>query len=361
MIELDEALERFQKCDLEFMGGLANHGPMAAEALVALGHGALIAGFVDAYAPLIPPLEPGRPIPENERAAALGRPERLADWVATFESELLADADWRAVLARSCSELLPGLFAGATHGLLRAAHAVRSLDQADTPPRRRELAFGLAYWAGRYQPLPGVPGARAQRGRGPLASLRALPAVAVARRRPGFFFDAVRVLDDDPAFVESVELADPADRTVSLLLSELCRAAASLYLANPAARIAYVHTLTAPSALRLLAPHLPQDALRAAFGYAFQAAAALHAVSAENPATAGLALDSAPRVASEVERLAEDAAGIRYRAACSLEEHAIKFSEACLREDAIAPDPIFRLAAADAALHLQAPAGRRAC
>ena len=58
MIELDEALERFQKCDLEFMGGLANHGPMAAEALVALGHGALIAGFVDAYAPLIPPLEP---------------------------------------------------------------------------------------------------------------------------------------------------------------------------------------------------------------------------------------------------------------------------------------------------------------
>ena len=55
---------------------------------------------------------------------------------------------------------------------------------------------------------------------------------------------------------------------------------------------------------------------------------------------------------AEAERLAEDPAEIRYRAACSFEEHAIKFSEACLRENALCPDPALRIAAADAALHL---------
>ncbi|MFT5442540.1 MAG: hypothetical protein ACI8W3_001584, partial [Myxococcota bacterium] len=46
----------------------------------------------------------------------------------------------------------------------------------------------------------------------------------------------------------------------------------------------------------------------------------------------------------------------RYRAACSIHEHAILMAEACLREDATAPDRLLRLAAADAALKL-APAG----
>ena len=54
----------------------------------------------------------------------------------------------------------------------------------------------------------------------------------------------------------------------------------------------------------------------------------------------------------EVERCAESLDEVRYRAACSLQEHAIPFAAACLREDAIAPNPRLRLAAADAALRL---------
>ena len=38
------------------------------------------------------------------------------------------------------------------------------------------------------------------------------------------------------------------------------------------------------------------------------------------------------------------------RAAASLEEHVIKFAEACLREDEARPDPRWRLAAADAVI-----------
>ena len=51
MTDLDEALERLQLGGLDYGPGLANHGPMAAEALVALGHPALITGLVDGYAP----------------------------------------------------------------------------------------------------------------------------------------------------------------------------------------------------------------------------------------------------------------------------------------------------------------------
>jgi hypothetical protein len=43
---------------------------------------------------------------------------------------------------------------------------------------------------------------------------------------------------------------------------------------------------------------------------------------------------------------------IRYRAACSVEEHSIKLTEACLREDEIRPDERLRQAAADAALEI---------
>ncbi len=61
---------------------------------------------------------------------------------------------------------------------------------------------------------------------------------------------------------------------------------------------------------------------------------------------------------SAAERIAENPAEIRYRAACSLDDHAVKLAEACLREDALSPDPALRLAAADAALHLGGPQRR---
>ncbi len=235
MTDLDEALERFALTDFEYAGGLANHGPMAAEALTVLGHGALTQGWVDVYAPRLAARKRGTPIAASEQPEALGRPERLPDWAATFEAEL-AQLGWRELADVWLQRLLPGAFAGAGHGLLRVAHALRALAAEDTAPRRRELALGLAYWPGRLQRLPGLPGASPREGCG------------------------------------------------------------------------------------------PQQAFE------------------------GLA----------VERLAAELAEIRYRAACSLEEHAIKFSEACLRENAIEPAPVFALAAADAAIHLDSGAGRGA-
>lgn len=349
MSELDAALERFQASAPEFGPGLANHGPMACEALLRLGHEALIPGFVERYAPRLPPCPQGEPIPESEQRTARGRPARIGDWIVSWQLDLEA-GPWRERLAEAVGELLPGCFASAGHGLLRTAHAVRALGDEDSPLRRRELAYGLGLWSARYQELPGTVGARPA-GVVPAALLATGPVVAPARRRAGLFTEQVAVLDTEVAFDQALAAVDLGDAPLSVL-SSLCAAAARAYLANPGARIAYVHALTIPSALRMLAPLLPSALQREAVGCAVKAAVALHAVSH---------CDGEESAASaEVERLAGDEAETRYRAACSLDDHAIKFSEACLREDRVAPDPALRLAAADAALHMgETP--QRAC
>jgi hypothetical protein len=329
---------------------------MAAEALRALGHPSLIEGLVDVYAPRIRPLRPGEPIAPEARADALGDASRLPDWVATYDRELSRRA-WPELLVEEVDRLLPGLFASACHGLLRVAHGVRAIEDEDTPVRRRELAFGLALWAGRYQELPGTPSARPRADRDAASCLAAIVPVAAERRRPGFFFESVGVLDGDAGFVSVVESFDPAERDVSTLVHEIACSAARLYLANPEQRVAYVHCVTAPASLRLFAHLLPASLARRAVGYALQAALALHAVSS-GPSPGGLAEASA--LAPDVRRLARDEAEIRYRAACSIDEHAVKMAEACLRENAQRPDPFLCLAAADAAIHLDGGAGRGA-
>lgn len=347
MSDLDEALEQFQRRALEYAGGLANHGPMAAEALSHLGHASLIPGLVDVYAPRLGPLETGDVLPEAERQAALGDPRRMPDWVATFDREIV-ERPWQEVLGCWVETLLPGLFAAASHGWLRVAHAVRALSEEENSVRKRELALGFAYWAARYQELPGRPSAAPGGGRDVRASFAAVPKPGPQR---GFFFDAVRVLDDEARFATVIDSFDPGDAEPSAVLGQIAREGARLYLENPGSRIAYVHCVTAPSALRLVLDHLDENTVRRALGYALQTALALHAVSAGNePATPD----------DESVALAENPAEVRYRAACSLEEHAIKFTEACLREDAVASDPVFRLAAADAAIHLDTGDGRGA-
>jgi hypothetical protein len=173
--------------------------------------------------------------------------------------------------------------------------------------------------------------------------------VEESRRRYGLFSEAVLLLEGEPAFANAIAALDLAALDLDAFVSELCVMAAELYLAHPDWRIAYAHCVTAPSALRLLAPYLDGDGRRQAAGYALQTVAALHATHGR----AG-ALDGPPQIGEEVRRVAESRDETRYRAACSVEEHSIKLTEACLREDEIAPDERLRLCAADAALEIGA-------
>ncbi|HIF96815.1 MAG TPA: hypothetical protein EYQ54_07295 [Myxococcales bacterium] len=348
-MELDQALLRFQSSAPEYSGGLSNHGPMVAEALDCLGHEALISAWVDVYAPRLDDRVEGRPIPLPDQAAAMGV-EAFADWRATFEVEL-AGAPWRGVLRGWLPILLPGYFAAGMHGPIRVSHAVRALEADENPIRLGELAAGLGYWASRFQRLPGEPGVEPRPGFGPLRVLEKVPITPAARRRKGFLVDAVSVLEDDENFARTIggtdlETASPGD-----LIGEICARAAHLYIANPSARIAYIHMVTGTAALRLVSGYVDDQNLRRGVGYALQATAALHSTHCEPLGVQKISPDSEETALSWDE--------LRYRAACSLEEHTIKLTEACWREDRIRPSEFFQLAAADAVKHLGASWGGR--
>jgi len=138
--------------------GFANHGPMACEALDHLGRADAIGAWVAAYRTRLDdaPAPAPRPLSDSEWPDALGDAARFPDWLALFEREL-ADRPPAAVVGEWAPRLFPGAVAAATHGLIRTAHGLRALSAADTPPRRLEVANGLAYWAANYQELPGPP------------------------------------------------------------------------------------------------------------------------------------------------------------------------------------------------------------
>ncbi len=116
-----------------------------------------------------------------------------------------------------------------------------------------------------------------------------------------------------------------------------------LYLANVAQGnrhdIAFIHTLTGPSALRLIAPHLQPSSVNTALPYAWQTVAAIHAAFSD--------VDIPPSGSFDVELDADpiSADDLIERALATGDEHAIKYSEACLRENALQPDPVYLTAA----------------
>ena len=347
--EVDLALGILEPFGPEFAGGLSNHGPMVVDALHALGHDGLIAAWVDVYAPRLVDGEGGSPIPSSAWVEALGN-TAYGDWHATFVLEL-QEASWREVVGNWLPRLLPGFFAAATHGPIRVGHALRSLEESESAVRRSELAAALGYWAASFQRLPGSPGCEVRAGFGPGQVLEQVVPLAAERRRRGFLSDAVQALDDEPDFASILAKADLSGRAPGELLGEICATAAGLYLENLSARIAYLHAVTGPAALRLMAEYLDEPAQREGAGYALQSAAALHATFCQTQRGDAML----PGV--EAENFSWDE--LRYRAACSLEEHVIKLTEACWREDRLRPDPRLRMAAADSVAHLGTSMGGR--
>ncbi|HVN28157.1 MAG TPA: questin oxidase family protein, partial [Candidatus Binataceae bacterium] len=153
---IDEAYTIFARTGPEFGGGLSNHGPMASEALAAMGRAEAILPWANRYAKRLDAHpSPTARISPNDWRAALGKEHRVADWIAFFD-DALKEASWRIVLNAWVERLAPGIAAAAFHGVLRTAHAARALGNRETPERRNELAEGLGYWAATYHALPGA-------------------------------------------------------------------------------------------------------------------------------------------------------------------------------------------------------------
>lgn len=318
---LDRALTELHRTDPEFSGGLSNHAPMACEALEALGAPQRIEPFFARYRSRLEPMPPASE--REDWRTAVGRPEARAPLIASMEAELRRSGP-DSLLEATLPQLLPGLIGGAFHGLLRTAHAYRSWTRRASDPRARELAHGLGYWAARYQPLPGTPGARMTPGRDAVATLKRAPIVPDARRNGGLIFERFAVLEEEPSFADAVEQFDPTAQSPDEALDALVSTAARLFVSakKPGAGFVYLHGVTGSAALRLLLPALSEENQRVAVGYLVQAVAAVHATHAHAGA-------SATQAVSAVDA---DPTALAAQAAQSDDEHTIKLAEAALRE-----------------------------
>jgi hypothetical protein len=291
------ALDRLRTTGYYIGDFFANHGPMAAEALAKLGYCDEVDGWLDtnirhhSYAPLPDPTQP-----ITDWQTALGNRSRGGDWVDLFRREL-ADKPWREVLRTWWPRLLPGCAGSLTHGLIRAAHAVRSLREVAQPSELQidELARGLGFWATVFAPVASEP-------------------------RGG---------------------ADLEGAAVDRALSELTAEYAGHYAATkPSFPIPLIHTITAPAAMRLLLPELPEE---------------LHAGSLRTIAAVNREVFTrfgGQRAAANNE-LVEPAKNHSFTtlAAEALDvgdEHAIKICEATSREYAVRPDSRYLSAASTA-------------
>jgi hypothetical protein len=336
---MEDALALLAKTGPEYQGRLANHGPMAAEALVQLERPEAVVPWVESYRKRLREHPPGsQPIDPTAWREALGDGARVGDWIAFF-GRRLDDRPWRAVLGEWVPLLSPGIVAAAFHGVIRTAHAVRSLEQMETPARCRELAEGLGYWAATYRALPESQ-RRAPQRRMPSKAIAQVKAVPAEMRFPGGnITDRLSPLDSFAPFAGVADLVDSTG-DASAFISDLTETFARVYLVNVARRgsvITYIHGVTGPSAMRLLLPHLDVKARSEMLRYGWQAASGLYAASGGIP--------GAPSAVPDPRGSRDD---LIDRALATGDEHAIKFTEACFREYALNPKPVYLEAARDA-------------
>ena len=352
-----EALDRLDGLGPE-MGeaGFVNHGPMAAEALAALGHGDQVGAWVQTWraargfheAP--PPAFDLDSTDQRSWQAALGDHHQLGQWEGLFRREL-AGQPWQDVLARWWPRLIPGLFTRVTHGLIRTAHAVRGLASTTTTTgdaQLTELARALAMWASRYTALPGsatltgrsdVTSAVASLPRTWLDPTDQLPWTEATR-------DRLQRPDQLPGYLPALAALNSGDP--HRLITELTTEFAGIYQAHSeAVPVPLVHTVTAPAAVRLVLPYLPADVHEATVAALWQAnVAMLLAFTVDRRGE-----DTALSTATESDPPPFDE--LIARAVEHGDDHVIKFTEACAREHALRPDP--RFPAAVHAAHQRIP------
>jgi hypothetical protein len=307
---LDEAFERLHTRGPEFRGWLSNHAPMVAEALAAHGQAGAVHRWLDLYSDRLEEFPaPTERVTDADWQQALGDPRRAADWIAYF-SRALAERPWRDVLAVWWPRLLPGLYAAATHGVIRVGHAVRALEAEESAPRRAELAQALGYWAARHLAVSGLttlPGAASAAG-----SLDLVPGIDPPE---GGYLTRLAAVRRLPLWAD--EVADPD--TAKERLTELVRAATHRYATHGhGEETMLVHAATAPNAVLRTLDSLPRALWVPSLHAAWTASAAVTAMYATAPP-----VDYTPPARLTAEEVVE-------RALVHGDEHVIKLTDTAL-------------------------------
>lgn len=317
--EYDEALQRLHGFGPEFDGFLSNHGPMVVEAMWRQDRGSAIHRWTDGYVKrLDPPPAGSAPIGESDWREALGDVRRSGDWIEHFRRQVV-QRPWPEVVAAWWPRLLPGIGAGATHGVIRLGHALQALREEETGPRVDEVVHALAYWATRWQPVPLI------RPQGTRPVVSALEGVPTVDDQSGGIRDRLEQLGGTSGYEEGVAaLAPPTE--VAVDLERLVDAAVVAYgryaSGNPTM---LVHAATAPNAVRMALPSLPEGLARDSYDAAWSATAAV--MAAYKPSRP---LEERPGPAADV---VFDAA-VRHGS-----EHVVKFADAALESFRRTRDP----------------------
>jgi hypothetical protein len=332
---LDEAYERLNATGPEFDGWLSNHGPMAAEAMVRHGQAGQVHRWLDGYMTRLEEFPRGSgPIGAGWQDA-LGDPRRIADWTGYFRREV-NEQPWRQVLGTWWPRLLPGVAAAATHGVIRVGHAVRALRQdGEDAEHLAELAHGLAYWAARWQPVPGTPAAESLRvsthapatagapATGGLAIADALAAVPRIADQSGGILGRLGRLTELPGWAAALtapQIPAPAGE-VGPWLAGLVDAATTRYLRYGHGNgVMLVHSATAPNAILRTLPALDPQLWAPSATAAWAAVAALTSIYSPAAPAAQTALPDPPSGPQAAEETFA-------RAVEHGDEHVIKFAD----------------------------------
>jgi len=328
---LDEAYQRLHATGPEFEGWLSNHGPMAAEAMVRRGHADRVHRWLDGYMRRLEEFPRGSGPIGTGWQEALGDPRRIADWTGYFRSEVTGQP-WRQALGTWWPRLLPGVAAAATHGVIRVGHSVRALlHDGEDPDHLTELAHGLAYWAARWQPVPGGPadgpprvsvrtGAGEQAGPGPGDALAAIPRIADQSGGIRGRLARLAELPGWPAALAAPQIPASAE-ALQPWLASLVDAAVVRYLAyGHGEGVMLVHSATAPNAVLRTLPALDKQLWAPSVAASWAAAAALTAIYAPAAAAARAELPGPPTGAQAAEETFA-------RAVEHGDEHVIKFAD----------------------------------
>jgi hypothetical protein len=342
---LDNALDIVFAAGQEHRG--STHVPMVAETLATLGRKDVIIGWVEQN--LHDPGDGKNPqdftrlgeLSAQNWSEALGNERRRADWVEFFHQQI-SEGKWQTAVSVWTARLAPGIAAFAAHGVIRTAHAVRSLEGVESAQRKRELAEGLGLWAATFQRLPETP-AKERGTRKPSAALSRVEPLPQERVRRGNIVAALTSLNDFPSFANVINQVDTSLDAASLL-TDLTETFAGVYLANArdfASMITLVHAVTGTSAVRRLLPYVNAETGVSLLRYGWQLAAGLYAI--RGGALPGKLPDSRLPVKDD----------LIDRAVKNSHAHPIKFTEACLREYAINPKPVYLFAAQHAIENLR--------
>jgi hypothetical protein len=280
------------------------------EALAAHGRADAVHRWLDLYRhKLEDPPGPVAPVTGADWRETLGDPRRAADWIGYF-GHALTEQPWRDVLAEWWPRLLPGMYGGSTHPVIRVGHAVRALEARENAPRLAEPAHGLGYWAARHRPVSGIavlPAAPSA-----ARSLDAVPPIADPR---GGFPDRLAAVRRLPLWADDV--SDPD--TARARLAELVRAATHRYATHGHGEATMlVHAATAPNAVLRTLGSLPRALWAPSLHAAWTASAAVTAMYATaEPVT------SVPAPRRTAEEMLE-------RALAHGDEHVVKFTDTAL-------------------------------